>query len=123
MVMVVTAHDGPRQPWDRFRGVANLKEQADVRDHIGRWFGWVRALFAPVPPVQFVFPAAVGSPPVRVAEPDRGAPVDGDAVALVRPYVVAHERRKQRQRRRALVLATVGIDVGPRVVHGVGVPR
>jgi hypothetical protein len=39
---------------------------------------------------------------------------DGDAVALVRPYLIAHEQRKeahrQRERRRALVLATMGID-------------
>lgn len=43
----------------------------------------------------------------------------------IRPYLVAHE---QRMRRRALVLALDGIDVGPRVIHGhrvgspVGVP-
>ncbi|WP_405646498.1 hypothetical protein [Streptomyces sp. NBC_00019] len=33
----------------------------------------------------------------------------------VRPYLVAHE---QRMRRRALVLALDGIDVGPTVIHG-----
>jgi hypothetical protein len=33
----------------------------------------------------------------------------------IRPYLVAHE---QRMRRRALVLALDGIDVGPRVIHG-----
>jgi hypothetical protein len=39
---------------------------------------------------------------------------DGSAVALVRPYLIAHEQRReahrQRERRRALVLATMGID-------------
>ncbi|MCX5525517.1 hypothetical protein OG342_22130 [Streptomyces bobili] len=33
----------------------------------------------------------------------------------VRPYLVAHE---QRMRRRALVLALDGIDIGPWVIHG-----
>ena len=33
----------------------------------------------------------------------------------IRPYLVAHE---QRMRRRALVLALDGIDVGPSVIHG-----
>jgi hypothetical protein len=33
----------------------------------------------------------------------------------IRPYLVAHE---QRMRRRALVLALDGIDVGPMVIHG-----
>jgi len=33
----------------------------------------------------------------------------------VRPYLIAHE---QRMRRRALVLALDGIDVGPQMIHG-----
>jgi hypothetical protein len=33
----------------------------------------------------------------------------------IRPYLIAHE---QRMRRRALVLALDGIDVGPQVIHG-----
>jgi hypothetical protein len=41
-------------------------------------------------------------------------PIDGHAVPIVRPYVIAYERRvevyRQRERRRALVLATMGID-------------
>ena len=40
--------------------------------------------------------------------------IDGDALPMVRPYVVAHERKRelriQRERRTALALATVGID-------------
>jgi hypothetical protein len=60
--------------------------------------------------------------PRRVATlPDRDAP------AVVRPYVIARERdqekARQRQRRRALVLATMGIDLGPRLIHGVEVAR
>jgi hypothetical protein len=49
----------------------------------------------------------------------------GEDIGLVRPYLVAHERReeerRQRARRRTLVLATYGIDIGPRWIHGVEV--
>ncbi|MGP8301708.1 hypothetical protein [Streptomyces inhibens] len=49
----------------------------------------------------------------------------GEDVALIRPYVLTseerQERRLQRGRRRALVLATYGIDAGPRWIHGVEV--
>lgn len=53
---------------------------------------------------------------------------DGDTVALVRPYLVAHERRQERarQRRRCLTLvmaADFGIDLDRRVLHGAGVNR
>jgi hypothetical protein len=45
--------------------------------------------------------------------------IDGDATALVRPYLVAEE---QRQRRHALLLATMGLDEpGPCWIHGVEV--
>ncbi|MFG2145535.1 hypothetical protein ACGFRG_15230 [Streptomyces sp. NPDC048696] len=51
----------------------------------------------------------------------------GEDSALVRPYLVAYERREkeleQRARRRALFLAVHGIDVGPLVIHGVVVAR
>lgn len=46
------------------------------------------------------------------------APLDGSATPSVRPYVLTSE---QRARRRALWLATCGIDVGPRRIHGVEV--
>ncbi|MGW7041566.1 hypothetical protein ACWGDT_02375 [Streptomyces avermitilis] len=52
-------------------------------------------------------------------------PLRGEDNAMVRPYVVAHERseeaRRQRARRRALWLAVHGIDIGPRIIHGVEV--
>ncbi|MFE7544520.1 hypothetical protein [Streptomyces platensis] len=37
----------------------------------------------------------------------------GEDTRLVRPYLIAHERREEarRQRRRALVLATTGVDL------------
>ncbi|MFE7810524.1 hypothetical protein ACFU5P_00730 [Streptomyces sp. NPDC057433] len=42
-----------------------------------------------------------------------------DAGPLVRPYLLAHERRQRQQARRtALVLALDGIDIGPGVIHG-----
>ncbi len=46
------------------------------------------------------------------------APFRADAVPLVRPYLVAYERE---ERRTALVLALDGVDVGPRVIHGIAV--
>jgi hypothetical protein len=46
----------------------------------------------------------------------------GADIGLVRPYLVAHEQRQeqrqQRARRRALVLATYGVDIGPCRIHG-----
>ncbi|WP_329121027.1 hypothetical protein [Streptomyces sp. NBC_01465] len=43
------------------------------------------------------------------------SPLDGRATAMVRPYTLS---REQRERRRELWLATYGIDVGPRRIHG-----
>jgi hypothetical protein len=65
------------------------------------------------------------SPPVR-AVPDRPTLVlRGEDIGLVRPYVIAHERRqearRQRLRRRSLWLAVHGVDIGPRLIHGVEV--
>jgi hypothetical protein len=51
-------------------------------------------------------------------------PLRGEEIGVVRPYLVAHERREgreQRARRRALWLALHGIDIGPRLIHGVEV--
>ncbi|MDI3407952.1 hypothetical protein [Streptomyces cavernicola] len=49
----------------------------------------------------------------------------GEDSALVRPYLIAHEQRqeerRQRARRRALWLAVHGVDIGPRLIHGVEV--
>ncbi|MFD4522683.1 hypothetical protein ACFWP7_01830 [Streptomyces sp. NPDC058470] len=52
--------------------------------------------------------------------------LDGLASPLVRPYLLGNaesylERRRQRERRRALYLATLGIDVGPAHIHGIPV--
>jgi hypothetical protein len=62
------------------------------------------------------------APPV----PRFGEALDETASRLVRPYLLgdaaAHlERRRQRERRRALYLATWGIDMGTHQIHGVQV--
>lgn len=58
----------------------------------------------------------------------RGVPATqvlrGEENRLVRPYLVAHERReaqKQQTRCRLLRVAVRGIDMGPRLMHGVEV--
>ncbi|WP_155058079.1 hypothetical protein [Streptomyces blattellae] len=76
---------------------------------------------APATRAAEVRPPAPEYAPLRIAE----RPPHREDHALVRPYLVAHERReqarRQRARRRALWLAVHGIDVGPRVIHGVEV--
>lgn len=56
---------------------------------------------------------------------DHQSVLRGENVALVRPYVVAHEqyqeRELQRHRRRTLRLALHGFDVGAEWIHGVRV--
>lgn len=50
--------------------------------------------------------------------------VRGEEIGLVRPYLVAHERREQqrrRARRRVVRLAVHGIDIDARLVGGVEV--
>lgn len=66
-------------------------------------------------------------PPTAATYPDastaRVPPVP--APVRVRPYVLARERRRdvraRRARRRVLWLALHGVDLGPRVMHGVRV--
>ncbi|MBQ0848854.1 hypothetical protein J8N05_11625 [Streptomyces sp. BH-SS-21] len=61
-------------------------------------------------------------------------PLRGEDHVMVRPYLVEHEQRERREqrklreharqqqaRRRALWLATRGVDIGSRVIHGVEV--
>lgn len=65
-------------------------------------------------------PAVPAPRPVRRhAEPQHPDPLDGHEVVLVRPYLIAWERelerRLQRERRRAAVLAAVGRDCGAEV--------
>jgi hypothetical protein len=52
-------------------------------------------------------------------------PLRGEDTVMVRPYLVAYERREEerrrRSRRRNLRLAVHGIDIGPWSIHGVEV--
>ncbi|MFD7292559.1 hypothetical protein ACFV9W_04655 [Streptomyces sp. NPDC059897] len=43
-----------------------------------------------------------------------------DLIVRILAWVLEH--RRQRERRRALYLATLGIDTGPRYIHGVRIP-
>ncbi|MFD7770780.1 hypothetical protein [Streptomyces sp. NPDC059787] len=75
-----------------------------------------------VPPGRHARVPCAGAPTTRRF----GAPIlRGEDDAVVRPYLVAHERaeeaRRQQARRRALRLAVHGIDIEPRVVHRVEV--
>lgn len=101
----------------------------DVLDPVARLFGLLLNLVAP----------GTGShrrrtdarveddarPGERTSRRLGARPLRGEDHALARPYLVAHERReevrRQRVRRRTLRLAVHGIDVGPRVIHGVEV--
>jgi hypothetical protein len=47
--------------------------------------------------------------------------LDGEALAVVWPYVIVNEQRQQEERRRAVLLAMLGIDVGLCTIRGVGV--
>ncbi|MEU2183681.1 hypothetical protein [Streptomyces thermolilacinus] len=52
-------------------------------------------------------------------------PLDGNASLLVRPYLLAHERKEIRARRRLTLLlaADFGIDLDTRVLHRAGAAR
>lgn len=80
---------------------------------------------APPPPVAPIrsCPAPTATTPCRTRVPL----LRGEDSRLVRPYLddpheaARQEGRAQRQRRRALWLAVHGVDVGPRLIHGVEV--
>ncbi|MDT9681155.1 hypothetical protein RND61_03550 [Streptomyces sp. TRM76323] len=55
--------------------------------------------------------------PPRPALPPRPC-FRGEDSPLVRPYLVAHERRRAETRHRVLRFAVHGVDLGPRVVRG-----
>ncbi|MEU9860847.1 hypothetical protein AB0D99_08225 [Streptomyces sp. NPDC047971] len=94
---------------------------------------WVRLLLAPTPSNRHQPHTAAFRPATQPPEPARPStprspygldePLDADETAMVRPYLLAHERRAhQLQRRLALVLAAdFGIDLDTRDVHGLGV--
>lgn len=121
------------------RGHGHLRKQVDVPHCIALLCTQLLRLLLPprgrhratprpvgVPP-EVSHVTASGCAPVRRRPPHpRCALLRGEDSPLVRPYLLSpdewrHERRQQRQRRRALWLATHGIDIGPRRIHGVEV--
>ncbi|WP_369248412.1 hypothetical protein [Streptomyces sp. R41] len=88
-----------------------------------RFLAWMLSICTPHPRGRHRLGAA---PPLRIRPlpPPRFTELlDGSASRLVRPYVLSPaEHRRQRERRRALYLATLGIDTGPDRIHGVRVP-
>ncbi|WP_434589750.1 hypothetical protein [Streptomyces sp. A5-4] len=90
----------------------------------------ISRLFEPL--LRFLWPAqgrhrpmeARAAAPLAPSRPPESL-LRGEDSPLVRPYLIAHERReealRQRGRRRALWLAVHGIDIGPRLIHGVEV--
>lgn len=94
----------------------------------------IAGLFEPL--LRFLFPAsgrhrAPGPRPVtRSQDPptvphSRTPALRGEDIGLVRPYLVAHERREKERRRRArrrtLLVAAYGVDITPRWTHCVEV--
>ncbi|MEW2606233.1 hypothetical protein AB0894_20765 [Streptomyces sp. NPDC047916] len=102
--------------------MANLRKQVDMPHCIARLIA--RTL-------RLLFPASGRHRPTEAepvaASPQTTAPravslLRGEDSPLVRPYLLTpDEFRLQRQRRRALWLATHGVDSGPRRIHGVKV--
>lgn len=105
----------------------------DVRDAIAHYFVLLLRLLLPA---RGCHRAAGGQPPTFSGCPDTPTlplprvsvpPLRGEDTALIRPYVLAHgqwrEDRLRASRRRALLLASYGIDVEPLRVHRAGATR
>ncbi|MFI1728608.1 hypothetical protein ACH40E_05075 [Streptomyces acidicola] len=101
-----------------------------VTDFIGRVIVWVSSLLTgrdphakpPSRPTPTALAPTRATPLPVHRSPyglDDSGPLDGDATRAVRPYVIAHE---QRERRRELAMAAVGLDMpGPYWIHGLEV--
>jgi hypothetical protein len=123
---------------DTARGMAHLRKQVDVPNCIALLCTQLLRLLLPPRGRHRAVSCAAGSPPQAPRMVKHGdAPVrhrphrqhprfpllQGEDSRLVRPYVLSrdelrHKKRQQSRRRRALWLATHGIDVGPRLIHG-----
>ncbi|MFD7426181.1 hypothetical protein ACFV6Z_03810 [Streptomyces sp. NPDC059818] len=98
-------------------------------DCIARIFEPLPRLLAPAADPHRSTEADLYPPPLRAPaapRPRHTYMLRGEDTALVRPYLLAHERDeemgRQRARRRVLLLAVHGVDVGPRLIHGMAVP-
>jgi hypothetical protein len=88
-----------------------------------RFLAWMLSVCTPTPRGRHRLGATAPLRFTPTPSPRFTEPLDGDASHLVRPYVLDEtERRHQAGRRRAVRLATPGIDVGPKHTHGVRVP-
>ncbi|WFB09204.1 hypothetical protein LRS74_20800 [Streptomyces sp. LX-29] len=105
-----------------------------MRNLIAALLAWLRGVFGPGSGRRRAGACPAGAAPAARWLPAHRSPYglrevfDGDTIALVRPYLIAHERRqervRQRRRRRTLVLAAnFSIDLGARVLRGVEVAR
>ncbi|WP_237773330.1 MULTISPECIES: hypothetical protein [Streptomyces] len=93
-----------------------------MRDLIVRFLEW--ALSAQTTPTRGRHRHGAATSTTRIAPPPPRFTelLDGGTQLLVRPSALdPEELRRQRARRRALYLATLGIDVGPDRIHGVRV--
>ncbi|WP_328754599.1 hypothetical protein OHA28_20720 [Streptomyces sp. NBC_00269] len=88
-------------------------------DHTVRLLLWM--LKTCTPPPRGRHRLGIRTSPLAAPPPSHTERLDGAASALVRPYVLTpDERHRQRERRRTLYLATLGVDVGPHphLIHG-----
>lgn len=94
-----------------------------MTDLIRRLLAWMGLLHIPreahpAHPARSIPPAAAPLPAHR-SPYGLPTPLDGTDTIAVRPYLAAHE---QRQRRRELAMATLGLDMpGPYWIHGLEV--
>lgn len=101
-----------------------------MQDPIRRLLEWVSTVLAPRARGQhraYLSAATTSVRPAPLTSRIREAePLNGDEVALIRPYLLAHEQRqeqaRQRHRRLALVLAAdFGIDLDQHLIGMEGV--
>jgi hypothetical protein len=105
--------------------MAHLKEQIDMSQGIARFVESLLRLLLPASGRRRSPESSPARQDTVTVRPPRVPALRGEDIGLVRPYLVAHERRqeerRQRARRRVLWLAVHGVDIGPRVIHGVEV--
>ena len=115
----------PPRPCDRPGGMDNLRKQVDMSQGIARFAESLLRLLLPASGHRRSPEQSPASPAPATVHFPRVPALRGEDNALVRPYLVAHERRqeerRQRARRRALWLAVHGVDIDPRLMHGVEV--